>query len=294
MKLSEAINSFLSYIMDEKGLSLNTVESYQNDLTKFLEFSGDREVSEISLEDIDEFAVFLKKQELAQNTRSRIFSCLRTFLSYLEVEGVYDGNIAADIQIPKKIVKLPDFLSVEEVIRLLESPDLSTPKGLRDRAILELLYATGIRVSELTNLTLQNVFLEERVIRVLGKGNKERIVPFNSEAAKYLEAYLNSVRPMVLKKRGEDRVFLNLRGGPISRVSVWKIIKEYSIKAGINKNLYPHILRHTFATHLLQRGCDLRTLQIFLGHASLMTTQIYTHLDKEFLKEVHQKYHPRA
>jgi integrase/recombinase XerD len=294
MKLSEAISSFLSYIMDEKGLSLNTVESYQDDLTKFLEFNGDMEVSEITLGDIDEFAIFLKKQELSQNTRARIFSCLRTFLSFLEIEGLYDGNIAADIQIPKKIVKLPDFLSIDEVIMLLESPDLSTSKGLRDRAILELLYATGIRVSELTSLTLQNVLLDERVIRVLGKGNKERVVPFNTETAKFLETYITSIRPVILKKRGEDRVFLNLRGGPISRVSIWKIIKEYSIKAGINKNLYPHILRHTFATHLLQRGCDLRTLQIFLGHASLMTTQIYTHLDKEFLKEVHKRYHPRA
>ncbi len=294
MKLSEAISGFLSYIMDEKGLSLNTVESYQDDLTKFLEFNGDMEVSEITLGDIDEFAIFLKKQELSQNTRARIFSCLRTFLSFLEIEGLYDGNIAADIQIPKKIVKLPDFLSIDEVIMLLESPDLSTSKGLRDRAILELLYATGIRVSELTSLTLQNVLLDERVIRVLGKGNKERVVPFNTETAKFLETYITSIRPVILKKRGEDRVFLNLRGGPISRVSIWKIIKEYSIKAGINKNLYPHILRHTFATHLLQRGCDLRTLQIFLGHASLMTTQIYTHLDKEFLKEVHKRYHPRA
>lgn len=294
MKLSDAINSFLAYVLDEKGLSINTVESYQRDLLKLLEFLGDIDTKEVNLDEIDDFASYLQKQNLSQNSRSRIFSCIRSFFTYLEMEGLYNFDITSNIQVPKKIVKLPDFLSEEEVTKLLETPDISTPKGMRDRAILEMLYATGVRVSELVSLRVPNVFVEERIIRVLGKGNKERVIPFNSTAAKYLELYLYTVRPYVLRKKGEDRVFLNMRGNPLSRVSVWKIMKGYSIKAGITKNIYPHILRHTFATHLLKNGCDLRTLQIFLGHASLMTTQIYTHLDKEFLKEVHAKFHPRA
>ncbi|MEO0272056.1 MAG: site-specific tyrosine recombinase XerD [candidate division WOR-3 bacterium] len=294
MKLSDAINSYLAYVLDEKGLSINTVESYQRDLLKLLEFLGDIDTKEINLGEIDDFASYLQKQDLSQNSRSRIFSCLRSFFSYLEMEGFYNSDLALNIQVPRKIIKLPDFLNEEEVNKLLESPDTSTPRGIRDRAILELLYATGVRVSELVSLKISNVFLEERMIRVLGKGNKERIIPYNSTAAKYLELYLYGVRPSILKKRGEDRVFLNMRGTSLSRVSVWKILKNYAVKAGITKNIYPHILRHTFATHLLKNGCDLRTLQIFLGHASLMTTQIYTHLDKEFLKEVHSKFHPRA
>ncbi|MEM0351254.1 MAG: site-specific tyrosine recombinase XerD [Archaeoglobaceae archaeon] len=294
MKLSDAINSYLAYVLDEKGLSVNTVESYQRDLLKLLEFLGDIDTKEINLGEIDDFASYLQKQDLSQNSRSRIFSCLRSFFSYLEMEGFYNSDLALNIQVPRKIIKLPDFLNEEEVNKLLESPDTSTPRGIRDRAILELLYATGVRVSELVSLKISNVFLEERMIRVLGKGNKERIIPYNSTAAKYLELYLYMVRPSILKKRGEDRVFLNMRGTSLSRVSVWKILKNYAVKAGITKNIYPHILRHTFATHLLKNGCDLRTLQIFLGHASLMTTQIYTHLDKEFLKEVHSKFHPRA
>ncbi|MEO0198013.1 MAG: site-specific tyrosine recombinase XerD [candidate division WOR-3 bacterium] len=294
MKLSDAINSYLAYVLDEKGLSVNTVESYQRDLLKLLEFLGDIDTKEINLGEIDDFASYLQKQDLSQNSRSRIFSCLRSFFSYLEMEGFYNSDLALNIQVPRKIIKLPDFLNEEEVNKLLESPDTSTPRGIRDRAILELLYATGVRVSELVSLKISNVFLEERMIRVLGKGNKERIIPYNSTAAKYLELYLYGVRPSILKKRGEDRVFLNMRGTSLSRVSVWKILKNYAVKAGITKNIYPHILRHTFATHLLKNGCDLRTLQIFLGHASLMTTQIYTHLDKEFLKEVHSKFHPRA
>ncbi|MEO0236065.1 MAG: site-specific tyrosine recombinase XerD [candidate division WOR-3 bacterium] len=294
MKLSDAINSYLAYVLDEKGLSVNTVESYQRDLLKLLEFLGDIDTKEINLGEIDDFASYLQKQDLSQNSRSRIFSCLRSFFSYLEMEGFYNSDLALNIQVPRKIIKLPDFLNEEEVNKLLESPDTSTPRGIRDRAILELLYATGVRVSELVSLKISNVFLEERMIRVLGKGNKERIIPYNSTAAKYLELYLYGVRPSILKKRGEDRVFLNMRGTSLSRISVWKILKNYAVKAGITKNIYPHILRHTFATHLLKNGCDLRTLQIFLGHASLMTTQIYTHLDKEFLKEVHSKFHPRA
>jgi len=294
MKLSEAISSFIAYILDGKGLSLNTLEAYRQDLEKFLEFLGDLDTREITVKDIDDFAYFLSKQNFAQNTKSRIFSCLRSFLSYLEIEGIETQTSAYDVQIPRKEAKLPEFLTEEEVSKLLDAPDITTLKGSRDRAMLEFMYATGVRVSELTGLRVQNVFLDEGIVKIHGKGSKERVVPFNSIAGKYLELYLASVRPKIMRKRGEDRVFLNLRGGPITRVGVWKILKEYMIKAGINKKVYPHILRHTFATHMLRNGCDLRTLQIFLGHSSLMTTQIYTHLDKEFLKEIHRKYHPRG
>jgi integrase/recombinase XerD len=294
MKLSDAISSFLAYVLEERGLSLNTAEAYRRDLEKFLEFRGDVELSVITLEDIDAFAEFLSHQKYSQNTRSRTFSALKSFCTFLEIEEKTKLAISSDIQIPKKEVKLPEFLTIEEVTKLLESPDTSTPKGLRDKAMLELLYATGVRVSELTNLKVQNIMLDEKIVRVVGKGSKERIIPFNDYTEKYLTIYLYEVRPKLLKERGEDRVFLNLRGTPISRISVWKILQEYAIKAGINKKIYPHILRHTFATHMLKNGCDLRTLQIFLGHSSPMTTQIYTHLDKDYLKKVHKTYHPRG
>ncbi|MDI6850608.1 MAG: site-specific tyrosine recombinase XerD [bacterium] len=294
MKLSDAISSFLAYILEERGLSLNTAESYRRDLEKFLEFRGDVEINEITLEDIDSFAEYLSVQKYSQNTRSRTFSALKSFCSFLEIEEKAKLSISLDIQIPKKEIKLPEFLTIDEVIRLLDAPDTTTPKGLRDKSMLELLYATGIRVSELTNLKVQNVLLDEKILKVIGKGNKERIVPFNDYTEKYLTMYLYEVRPRLVRKRGEDKVFLNLRGGPISRVSVWKILQEYALKAGINKRIYPHILRHTFATHMLKNGCDLRTLQVFLGHSSLMTTQIYTHLDKDYLKKIHKTYHPRG
>uniref|UniRef100_A0A7V3ZYW7 Tyrosine recombinase XerC n=1 Tax=candidate division WOR-3 bacterium TaxID=2052148 RepID=A0A7V3ZYW7_UNCW3 len=294
MKLSDAISSFLAYILEERGLSLNTAESYKRDLEKFLEFRGDVEINEITLEDIDSFAEYLSIQKYSQNTRSRTFSALKSFCSFLEIEENAKLSISSDIQIPKKEIKLPEFLTIDEVTQLLDAPDTTTPKGLRDKSMLELLYATGIRVSELTNLKVQNILLDEKIVRVIGKGNKERIVPFNDYTEKYLTIYLYEVRPRLMRKRGEDRVFLNLRGGPISRISVWKILQEYALKAGINKRIYPHILRHTFATHMLKNGCDLRTLQVFLGHSSLITTQIYTHLDKDYLKKIHRTYHPRG
>ncbi|HOP32484.1 MAG TPA: site-specific tyrosine recombinase XerD [Candidatus Hydrothermia bacterium] len=294
MRLNEAIDSFIAFILDERGLSLNTIYAYKMDLTKFLEFRGDVDVSRLNLEDIDAFAEFLSSQKLSQNTKSRIFSSLRSFFSYIEIEEISKKSIASDIQVPRKVIKLPNFLTEEEVNKLLETPNLDTPKGIRDRAILEFMYATGVRVSELTNLKLQDLLFDEKIARIRGKGGKERIVPFNDYAEKFLLLYIYEARSKILKKRGEDKVFLNLRGNPISRVSIWKILKEYTLKAGISKNIYPHILRHTFATHMLKNGCDLRTLQLFLGHSSMITTQIYTHLDRKYLREVHKKFHPRG
>ncbi len=295
MKLSDAINSFIAFLISERGLSLNTIEAYKSDLEKFLEFEGNVEIDQIAIEDIDEFAKFLSEKKYAQNTKSRTFSALKSFFKFIESEhDELKTDIATDIQLPKKEVRLPEFLTEEEVTNLLEAPDLSTLKGVRDRAIMEFLYATGVRISELINLKINNLFLEERIAVVQGKGSKERKVPFNDYTFKYLMKYLTEVRPKIIRKRGEDRTFLNLRGNPISRVAIWKILKEYAIKAGINKSIYPHILRHTFATHMIKNGCDIRTLQIFLGHSSLTTTQIYTHLDKEYLKEVHKRFHPRG
>jgi len=295
--LKELIEDYLSYLLLEKGLSPRSVENYRNDLQKLHDFVKKRglEISEIEVHHLNDFLTELEKAGYSPATRSRIISGIRGFFLYLSTEKGLPANPTELLELPRSAKKLPEILTEDEVVRLLDSPDTSTSRGIRDKAILEMLYATGMRVSELVSLSLANIDMDERFVKVRGKGSKERFVPFGEIAKDWLERYLTDVRPH-FNKKCSDFVFLNFRNGnPISRVSVWKIIKHYGMLAGIeSERLYPHILRHSFATHLLRNGCDLRTLQLLLGHASIATTQVYTHLDIGYLKEAHRKFHPRS
>ena len=294
MELRDAVNEFLTYLLENKGYSINTQNAYQNDLTKLMEFIGeDIEVKNITQEDLREFINFVSKYGLSSSTRERIIASLRSFFSFMAEVYDLEKNPARMLYMPKKVKKIPEYLTEEEINALMEQPDISTSKGMRDRAMLELDFASGLRVSELVNLKLKDLDLDENFVRVIGKGNKERLVPFGSLARKYLLLYIKEGRPQ-LERRKTPFLFLNYRGTVISRVGFYKILKEYALKAGIKKRVYPHILRHSFATQMLQAGCDLRTLQILLGHSSITTTQVYTHVDIKLLKETYQKAHPRG
>ncbi len=294
MELRDAVNEFLTYLLENKGYSINTQNAYQNDLTKLMEFIGeDIEVENITQEELREFINFVSKYGLSSSTRERIVASLRSFFSFMVEVHDLEKNPARMLYMPKKIKKIPEYLTEEEINALMEQPDISTSKGMRDRAMLELDFASGLRVSELVNLKLKDIDFDENFVRVIGKGNKERLVPFGSMARKYLLLYIKEGRPHLERKK-TPFLFLNYRGNPISRVGFYKILKEYALKAGIKKRVYPHILRHSFATQMLQAGCDLRTLQILLGHSSITTTQVYTHVDIKLLKETYQKAHPRG
>ncbi len=295
--MDRLIEEYLTFLLLEKGLSKNSISSYQNDLEKFKSFlkKHHKDIEDVQLSDLNDFLIELESRGYSPSTRSRIVSAVRGFFLYLTTEKGLESNPAELLELPKKEKKLPEVLTEKEVETLLSMPDTTQLKGIRDRALLEILYATGMRVSEVSNLKLRNLDLDQRFIKVLGKGSKERFVPFGEIAKEWLLRYLTEVRPRI-DKRKSDQVFLNMRDGrPLSRVSIWKIIKSYGILAGIpSEKLYPHILRHSFATHLLRNGCDLRTLQLMLGHASIATTQVYTHLDIGYLRKVHKKYHPRG
>ena len=297
LNMDSLIDDYITFLLLERGLSQKTVDAYREDLKKFSRFVKENrlKIEEIDIKDLNKFLEELEKAGYSPATRSRIVSGIRGFFIFLNTEKGLPANPAELLEIPKKARRLPEVLSEEEVEKLLMAPDVGTPKGLRDRAILEMLYATGMRVSELSGLKMGNLDLDERFVKVSGKGSKERFIPFGEVARDWLLKYLVEVRSRLDKKK-TDFVFLNLRdGGPISRVSIWRLIKFYGLKAGIpQERLYPHILRHSFATHLLRNGCDLRTLQLMLGHASIATTQVYTHLDIKYLKEAHRRYHPRA
>ncbi len=295
--MDRLIEEYLTFLLLEKGLSKNSISSYQNDLEKFKSFlkKHHKDIEDVQLSDLNDFLIELESRGYSPSTRSRIVSAVRGFFLYLTTEKGLASNPAELLELPRKEKKLPEVLTEKEVETLLSMPDTTQLKGMRDRALLEILYATGMRVSEVSNLKLRDLDLDQRFIKVLGKGSKERFVPFGEIAKEWLLKYLTEVRPRI-DKRKSDQVFLNMRDGrPLSRVSIWKIIKSYGILAGIpSEKLYPHILRHSFATHLLRNGCDLRTLQLMLGHASIATTQVYTHLDIGYLRKVHKKYHPRG
>ncbi len=294
MELREAVSEFLTYLLENKGYSSNTAQAYERDLIKLMEYLGDDvEVESIGKEELREFVNFIGKYGLAASTRERIIAALRSFFSFMAEIHDLEINPAKLLYMPKKVKKIPEYLTKEEVERLLEMPNISTSLGQRDRAMLELDFASGLRVSELVNLKLKDIDFDEDFVRVIGKGNKERIVPFGSMAKKYLLLYIKEGRNQILRRK-TPYLFLNYRGEPITRVGFYKIIKTYAIKAGIRKRVYPHILRHSFATQMLQAGCDLRTLQILLGHSSITTTQVYTHVDIKLLKETYQRAHPRV
>lgn len=292
------INGFVAHIMLEKAFSTNSKDAYVRDvngLKSFLEQSGqDIALSEISTQDIRDFMAYLHEMGLHVRTQARVLSGLKTFFKYLLLENIIAENPASLLESPRIPRKIPDILSFDEIEKILQVIDMSDPLGQRNRAIIEVLYACGLRVSELTELKLSGLFLEIGVVRVIGKNNKERLVPIGTDAIKQLEYYLQYVRkPMQnIKESSTNHVFLNRNGRKLTRVMVFYIIKDLVSKAGIEKIVSPHTFRHSFATHLVEGGADLRAVQDMLGHESITTTEIYTHLDTEYLREVVLRFHP--
>jgi integrase/recombinase XerD len=287
-------DQFIYHLRVEKGLSKNTIESYSRDLARYFDFLESNQIdplhaSQIHIMDyVSSLAGALSIRSIARN-----LSSLKAFYRFLVSDGMIQTNPARLISNPKLPRRLPGVLSSEEVERLLASPDASTARGMRDRAMIELLYASGLRVSELVGLKITNIDLEAGWVRTIGKGSKERMVPMGSKAQQSLKEHLAHSRPSLLKKRSSSHLFVTSRAKPMSRQAFWKIIKKCSTLAGIRKEISPHSLRHSFASHLLEHGADLRSVQIMLGHADISTTQIYTHVTRERLKQIHEKYHPR-
>ncbi len=289
------LEAFLDYLNLQRGFSKNTIESYKNDLLPFAQEMLKKNIKVESLikKDIMSYIELRRKRGFSSRTQARFLSALRSFYKFLQFQKWLDSNPAEEVDTPKILKGLPRFLSYEEVEALLSSPDESTPNGIRDKAMLELLYATGLRVSELINLKLNQIIKDIPLIKVFGKGSKERLVPVTEKAMDYLEKYINEVRDKK-NKYSIDYLFLNNWGKPFTRQRFFQIIKDYAKKAGIKKQISPHILRHSFATHLLENGADLKSLQMLLGHSDISTTQIYTHITEERLRKLYDKYHPRA
>jgi len=304
--MQEVFNRYINYLEVERNASPYTVRNYTNDLLGnysrgtekgFFQFLRLKKIG--SLNEVDKYVLrdylsYLMEQGLVKASIARKLSAIRSFYRYLLREEIISASPVATTSSPKLDRRLPSFLTTEEITRLLESPDLTSPQGQRDHALLELLYASGIRVSELVKLNLEQVNLDTREIRVWGKGSKERMVLMGQPAARALTAYLNEGRPKLLAKKRNSAVFLNRYGGRLTERSVQSIVQEYADKVGIGKRVYPHMLRHTFATHLLDGGADLRVVQELLGHASLSSTQIYTHVSKSRVKKVYLSAHPMA
>ena len=297
MKWLTSLHDYQFYLKIEKGLAKNSIDSYSRDVKKLILYLEENEIKvspiQINEETIQPFIYKISKQ-LNASSQARLISGLRNFFDYLIFEEYRKDNPTDLIEAPKIGRKLPDTLAIEEIDHLIHSIDLSKPQGERNRTIIETLYCCGLRVSELISLQLSDLFFEEGFIRVVGKGNKQRFVPINFQTQKYIEFYIQTIRIHIdVQKDFEDTVFLNRRGKKLSRVMIYTIIKDLAITAGIKKNISPHTFRHSFATHLLERGADLRAIQQMLGHESITTTEIYMHLDKSFLKEVVNTFHPR-
>jgi integrase/recombinase XerD len=293
--MDAALNQFYQHLGVERGLAPLTVSAYARDLQDFWAFLADRDRTDwaaVGLVDLQDYFAALAARGLAARSRARRLSALRQFFRFLQREAEVTANPVELLDSPRLPQRLPQVMGEAEVTALLAAPDPATPGGLRDQALLEVLYATGLRVSELVGLTFKQLDLRRGVVRPLGKGSKERVVPMVPLAVERLQSYLKEGRPRLLQGRESPYVFVNRRGGRLSRQGFWKLLKQYALKAGL-KTLSPHTLRHSFATHLLSRGANLRVLQMLLGHADLATTQIYTHLDAVRLKLVHKKSHPR-
>jgi integrase/recombinase XerD len=293
--MDAALNQFYQHLAAERGLAPLTVSAYASDLGDFWEFLISRDRNEwgaVSLADFQDYLLALEGRGLSARSRARKLSALRQFFRFLQREEMIPANPTELLDSPRLPRRLPQVMGEAEVAALLAAPDPETPLGQRDAALLEVLYATGLRVSELVHLTLRQLDLRRGVVRPLGKGSKERVVPMVAPAVEKLQLYLTEGRVQLLKGKDSQFLFVNRRGGNLSRQGFWKILKFYALKAGV-RELSPHTLRHSFATHLLARGANLRVLQLLLGHADLATTQLYTHLDAERLKQVHEKAHPR-
>lgn len=295
--MDEIIEEYLKFIQLEKGLSENTIGAYRRDLKKYQDYLEEEKISHIDFIDRQTIQVCLgdlHDKGASAKSIARFISTIRSFHQFALREKYAAKDPTVLIETPKYERRLPDVLEVDEVIRLLETPDMSKNNGYRDRAMLELLYATGMRVTELINLKVEDVNLIMGFVRVFGKGNKERIVPLGETIIDILETYIETVRPQLLKKTVTDNLFLNLHGKPLSRQAIWKMIKQNGVKAEIFKTLTPHTLRHSFATHLLENGADLRAVQEMLGHADISTTQLYTHISKSQIRKIYNQFHPRA
>ena len=293
---NDYLDSFLDSVWAEQGLSKNTLVSYEHDIKSFLIFLNDNKVElfKVQQSDINSFVSFRFSKGISSSSNMRLISSLKKFFVYLVSHNFIKKNPTENIESPRKVKLLPHTIDVESVDKLLNSPDLKTRFGARDKAMLEILYACGLRVSELVSLKFSQVVIESNFLRVMGKGSKERIIPINDYALTFLKTYIEDFRSEFMKSRKTDSLFLSNRGLEMTRHSFWHIIKKYALQAGINDHLSPHTLRHAFATHMINNGADLRVVQLLLGHSDLSTTQLYTHIAKNELKELHCKNHPRA
>ena len=294
--LPPLLERFTDYLTLERGLSCNTVLAYRRDLADFIEHLGTRGVTDpscVEQADILRYLMSLKAKGLKATSLARKLVAIKMWFRYLAGERIVAADPAGVLETPRTWKTLPDILRLEEVERVLARPNVRTPQGIRDRAILELLYATGMRVSELAHLALKDLHVDMGFLRCVGKGSKERVVPVGRTAAKAIRTYLEKVRPRLDRTKAYPAVFLNRRGARLSRQMVWHLIRRYAREARIAKRVTPHTFRHSFATHLLERGADLRVVQELLGHATIATTQVYTHVDQARLKKIHQQFHPR-
>lgn len=295
---------FVNYLRFEKSLSENTISNYLFDLDKFINYLNDEQsidkVGLVTDKLIESYIYFLrnKKSKTGEyysiKSINRHISSLKTFFKYLLAEKNIETNPTDIIDAPKSTRNLPEVLTIQEIDKMFMQTNIEDKFEIRDRAIMETMYASGLRVSETVSLRINDIFFKEGIVRVFGKGSKERIVPIGSSAIKYINLYLENSRPYFAKSFSEDFIFLNFRGKYLTRMAIWNIIQKYSSRAGIKKAMHPHILRHSFATHLLEGGADIRIIQEMLGHSDISTTQIYTHIDREYLIEVHKTYHPRG
>ena len=291
------MDAYLTHLTSERRLAANSVESYARDLVMLGRFAAGRgaRVDSLSRTDLEDLVRGLMSEGRSPRSVARAIACYRGFYRFLVIDGRVKANPADDLRPPRAWKTLPRYLSVEDVDHLLTQPDVSTPRGVRDRALIELLYATGMRVSELIGLRPADVNLEASYLTCTGKGDKQRIVPIGDEAARWVREYIRDARRQLLGKRSSPRLFVNARGGGpgLTRVGFWKILKGYARTSGIKASISPHVLRHSFATHLLERGADLRAIQMMLGHADLSTTQIYTHVLEQRMRTIYDRFHPR-
>jgi integrase/recombinase XerD len=291
------LEPFGDFLTLEQGTSPRTVEAYRRDVERLVEFArvkGAASPVDVTSRMLREFVYHLKDMGLAPSSIRRNISAARTYFKFLLSEGSVVRDPSERLETPKKWRTLPEVLTVEEISRLLAAPTLDEPLAFRDRAMLELAYAAGLRVSEWITIGVRDILLEDKLVRVFGKGSKERLVPIGRSAIGAVATYVRELRPQLEKGGGKGVLFLNARGAPLSRMGAWKILAKYVEQAGIQKHVSPHTLRHSFATHLLEGGADLRAVQEMLGHADISTTQIYTHVDREYLRQVHRQYHPRG
>ncbi len=296
--MEKLISQFINYLLIEKGLTKNTLYNYKIDLNQFYNYlnkNNYHNIKNISSDILIRFIGYLKTKNISSRSLARKIATLKNFYKYLIIDKIIDTNPATVLEPPKIGIHLPEYLTIDEIEKFLNNFNTNNPLGLRDNTIFELMYSSGVRVSELSNLKLQQVYFNEHIIKIMGKGNKERILPVGNKAMNLLEKYLSQSRPYLEKNRNKSEyIFLNSQGTKLSRISIWKMIKHYAIKTNIHKNISPHTLRHSFATHLLNNGADLRSVQELLGHSDISTTQIYTHLNYQKLKTHHSQFHPRA